>query len=277
MNDNNIIRRNNENKEKVVIINSKNTAKINDDMIDSSSYKIIKFSYEKIYLNYNDYELNSMSYEEALIKDKRSYFQYYFSLLKTKHLLIFTFYTSSDYNSKIIKIILFFFFFALYYTVNALFFTDSTMHQIYIEQGRFNFIYQIPQIIYSTIISEVIHIIVKYLSLSEKNIIEIKKEKKNINEKGEKILKKLIIKFVLFFIISYLFLIFFWYYLSCFCTVYRNTQIHLIKDTLISFGSSLIYPLAINLLPGIFRIISLKSPKKDAKCFFFISTILQLF
>ena len=74
----------------------------------------------------------------------------------------------------------------------------------------------------------------------------------------------------------YLFLIFFWYYLSCFCVVYKNTQLHLIKDTLISFCLSLIYPLFINLLPGIFRIIAINSPKKEQKCLFFISKILQL-
>jgi len=48
---------------------------------------------------YNDYEINSLSYREALKKDKRKYFEYYFSLLRKKHTLIFTFYTSNDYNS----------------------------------------------------------------------------------------------------------------------------------------------------------------------------------
>ena len=245
-------------------------------MNENSFQKIIKFSNDKIInIHYNDYELNSMTYEEAFIKDKRNYLHYYFLLLRTKHLLIFTFYTSSDYNSKLIKIILFLFSFALLYTVNALFFTDSTMHKIYVDQGRFNFIYQIPQIFYSTIISTIINMIIKYLSLSERDILALKEEKNNIKEVAEKILNKLSIKFVMFFIICYSFLIFFWYYLSCFCVVYKNTQIHLIKDTLISFALSLIYPLFINLLPGLFRIISINSPKKDQKCLFFISKILQ--
>ena len=38
-------------------------------------------------INYNDYELNNLSYEEALKLDKRTFFQYYFSLLKKKHLI----------------------------------------------------------------------------------------------------------------------------------------------------------------------------------------------
>ena len=109
-----------------------------------------------IKINYNDYELNNLSYKEALKLDKRTYFQFYFSLLKMKHILIFTFYTYTDYNSKIIKIILFFFSFALYFTINALFFNDKTIHKIYEDHGKFNFIYQIPKILYSTIITSFI-------------------------------------------------------------------------------------------------------------------------
>ena len=53
------------------------------------------------------------------------------------------------------------------------------------------------------------------------------------------------------------------YYIICFCGVYINTQIHLIKDTIISFGLSLIYPFGIYLIPGIFRIPALKAKKRD--------------
>ena len=88
------------------------------------------------------------------------------------------------------------------------------------------------------------------------------------------VLKILVIKFILFFILIFLFLIFFWYYLSCFSAVYFNTQIHLLKDTLIGFGFSLIYPFAFNLLPGIFRLPSLKNNKR--KYLYRLSKIIQL-
>ena len=63
---------------------------------------------EELY-NLIDKEINSLTYEEALKYDKRSYIQYYLSLLKTKHLLIFSFITKNEYNSRVIKICLFFF------------------------------------------------------------------------------------------------------------------------------------------------------------------------
>ena len=227
-------------------------------------------------LNYNDFELNSLTYEEALIIDKRSYFQYYISLLKQKHLLIFTFYTYDDYNSRIIKVFLFFFSFALHYTVNAFFFNYTTMHKLYEDQGVFNFLFQLPQIIYSFLISSAIIIIIKTLSLSQKNIVNFKKEEYNIKAKALDIIKCLKLKFVLFFILSFIFLLFFWYYLSCFCAVYINTQKCLLEDTLISFLLSLIYPIFLNLLPGIFRIQSLKSNNKKQKCLYNFSQIIQI-
>ena len=48
------------------------------------------------------------------------------------------------------------------------------MHKIYEDDGIYNFAYQINIIIYSSIISFFITAIVKYLSLSEKNILKKK-------------------------------------------------------------------------------------------------------
>ena len=105
------------------------------------------------------------------------------------------------------------------------------------------------------------------------NIIEIKNNKekeKNINKK-----KCLIIKFNLFFILDFLFLILFWYYISCFCAIYKNTQFHLIKDTLIGSGLSLLYPVGLCLIPGTFRIPALRTSKQDKECLYKISRIIH--
>ena len=259
------------------IINCKDSSRNNISIINSNNTQKKKNKkHNKIFIYYNDYEFNELNYNEALKADKRTYPQYYFSLLRMRYLLVFTFFSRNDYNSKAIKICLFLFIFSLYFTVNALFFSDSTMHKIYIDKGSFNFIYQIPQIVYSSFISGAINAIVSYLSLSEKNIIQLKKEAFITEKKVENLIKCLKIKFFLFFIMEFSLLLLFWYYLSCFCAVYKNTQIHLIKDTLISFGLSLIYPLLIYLLPGIFRIISLRAKNANKECLYNLSKILQL-
>ena len=75
----------------------------------------------------NDQELNSLDYNKAIFLDKRNYFQYYCSLLKIKHLILFTFLPINDYNLQYIKLILFLLSFSLYFSINGFFFTDETM------------------------------------------------------------------------------------------------------------------------------------------------------
>ena len=96
--------------------------------------------------------------------------------------------------------------------------------------------------------------------MSEDNVLEFKSEKlsKNTINKVKKLLIILQIKFLYFFILSLLFLIMFWYYMTCFCAVYKNTQYHLIKDTIIGLITSFLNPFLFNLIPGIFRIYGLK-------------------
>ena len=160
------------------------------------------------------------------------------------------------------------------------FFNDNTIHKIYEDKGNFNIIYQIPQIMYSTIISGIISALIKYLSLSQDSIIKFKQNKEkdedNLRSKYNKLLKSLKIKFILFYIISFILLIFCWYYITCFCGIYENTQIHLIKDSIMSFIVSLIYPIGIYLIPGIFRITALHSKKCSFEFLYKLSLLLQM-
>ena len=116
------------------IINSNN---INLGDINKKNTKEINNINNMIIL-FNDSELNSMKFEEALKYDKRTFIKYYISLLRTKHLLLFAFMPSSDYNSGLLKKCISLFSFSLYYTINGLFFTNSTIHEIYEEKGKYD-------------------------------------------------------------------------------------------------------------------------------------------
>ena len=98
---------------------------------------------------------------------------------------------------------------------------------------------------------------------------------KNLLTKKAKVQSCLIIKYICYFIISFIFLTFFWYYLSSFCAVYQNSQVYVIKNTFISFVIGLIYPFFINLFPGIFRLYSLKNKKVKRECIYKTSPFLQ--
>ena len=266
------------NKEKLAIVKEDSYNKINTKQnraINERKYYINAIMMKK------DFELNSLNYEEAFKLDHRNYFQYYLSLLKNNHPIFFSFGFYNDYNSKIIKIFLFLFSLCFDLVVNALFFNDDTMHKIYEDKGSFNFLYQIPQILYSTLISRFFDTIIKNLALSQDNIVDVKqeienrKDTQNLKSKYNKLLRTLKIKFILFFIFAFILLIFLAYYLTCFCGVYVNTQIHLFKDWLISLILSLLIPFGLCLIPGILRISSLRADKPNRKLLYKLSSIFE--
>ena len=212
---------------------------------------------------YKELDLNYLSYEKALKYDRRTFFQYYLYLVKIKVPILFEFYPIDDYNLRIIKVSLFFLFFDIYFAVNTLFFTNTTIHQIYKDAGKYNINYFFPKIIYSFIICYIINSAIKYFSLCERNIINLLREKNrnDIEEKKSNTKRCLIIKYILFYLLSILFLIVFWFYLSSFCAVYKNTQIYLIINTFISCVISIIFSFIIIFLPSTFRYVSLNINK----------------
>ena len=285
-------------KDKNLIINKNESAKNNDNNINNmitsnlsakrlsmkkKKYKkyikiMHRFKKAKKLMKFIDEEINSFSYNLAIQYDKRTYCQYYASLLKTQHSLICALFNNNDYNSKIIKIDLFIIGFAIEYTVNALFYSDDTMHKIYQNKGEFDLETQIPIIIYSSLISMVLNAPLNFLALTNDLIINFKqiKLKNKIKKSSKALKKKLKIKFILYFIISFLLLLFLWYYISMFDVIYKNTQMHLLKDTLMSFGLSLLIPFAIYLPPGFFRVLALADRRHKKKCLYDFSKVFQL-
>ena len=227
---------------------------------------------------YNEFELDDLEYSDARKYDKRTFFDIYCCFVKREHLYVFTLIYWKDLNLISAKLSLLVFSISLDMTTNLFFFNDDSMHKIYLDYGKYNFISQIPQIIYSTIISETMDIFLKYLSLSEKEVYEVKKyhnAKKSSNE-VIKLIKCLKIKFFFFFLICFIFMIFFWYFISVFCAIYENTQFTFFKDCVISLLISIIYPFLLYFIPSTLRIISLRSKKKDKKFMYNISNIFHI-
>ena len=258
--------------------NELNTKKNMKETEENNQNEIYETGFDKRKINFTDSELDDMSYELAIIYDKRTFYQYYWAVLKKNQLIIFTFLPMDDFNLMYVKIALFIISFGLFITINGFFFSDDTMHKVYVDNGAFDIIYQIPQILYSSIISSFANVLLKNLSLSDNNILELKKDTyysiHKAKKKARHIERCLRIKLIIFFILSLLLMLFFWYFISCFCAVYKNTQIILLKDTGMSFGASMIYPFILSFLPGIFRLPSLKN--RNRKCLFRISSLINL-
>ena len=260
---------------------SSNDTKLDLDIIENVNNSISKNEGQsktpkiKKNMDYFDYEINTITYKEAIENDKRTYLQYYLSLIKTNHILIFSFTPKNDYNSYVIKICLFFFNFALHMVINTLFYNDSMMLKIHKGKKKSNFATILPQAIYSILIASLINNLIIKFFFTQKNILEIKHEnnKHNLNARIIISIKKIKIKLISFFSISILILFIFWYYISIFCALFYKTQILLIKNALFCYLISLIYPFIICLIPGIFRISALKGP---GNCLYKFSQILEL-
>ena len=91
-----------------------------------------------------------------------------------------------------------------------------------------------------------------------------------INIKLLKLRKKLIIYFILIFILGLLFL----YYVSAFCAVYRYSQKYWFIGCLQSFGIDSAVAIAICIILALFRYISIK---KRIKYFYFLANLISTF
>ena len=196
-----------------------------------------------------------------------------------EHLILFTFFSWKDYNIIYIKYARFIFLLCTDMAMNVFFFSDDSMHKIYLNYGKYDFIQQIPQIIYSTIISQLLELFLCYLCLTDKHFYQIKNLKNSNNPYSIfQILKCIKLKLISFFIFTSILFVFYWYLISAFCSVYQNTQIIFIKDSASSFLTGLIYPFILYLFPSVLRIIALKDiEKKRLKFVYKLSDIIPIF
>ena len=102
--------------------------------------------------SYNDYEINNLDYELAILYDKRTFCEYYISLLKIKHPIIFSFCPIRDYNMMMIKICIFSLSFSVYYVINLEFFNLKVIHKLYEDEGKYDFKYFLPKVALAFII-----------------------------------------------------------------------------------------------------------------------------
>ncbi len=263
---NNNLRKNNNNSNQGTNTKRRQKEKINQ--------KELKEYEEKTYS-----EINSLSYEDALANDKRTFFQYYISLLMTKQLLLFTFNCKNDYNSKIMKISFVLYIFSIFLFVNTLFIDESILHDLFIFQGKIDLLYNYMNIIYITLISSFVKNILALVIFTEDDVISLKTDDNYIyhQERIRKVLNTITIKFQLFFALSIFSLVFIWVYIACFFTVYKNTQMFVLRNTLVCFGISLLIPVLFGFVPAIFRFTALSSREsKNRLCVYLISKILQV-
>ena len=237
---------------------------------------------EKQLLNYDNFELNNMEYEEALQKDKRSMIRSYWSVINREHLILLTFFSQNDFNLSHVKFARFIFIICTEMTLNVYLFSDETMHKIYLSYGEYDIMQHIAQIIMTTVFSQIMEVFICFLSLTDLSIYKIKDLKRNKKQNQETLIEifdilkaanRKIKKNIFYF--SFLVLLFYWYSVACFCAVYRNTQIIFLKDCGLSFLTEIIEPFILYSIPSVLRAISLKNG--NFECMYKLSEMIPIF
>ena len=237
--------------------------------------KIIKGNLAKISESY--YDLQDLDYEKAIIYDKRSYFRMYWDFLVDSQIILGTFCTDNHLDLFIIKLSFFICTFQISFFLNALFYTDEYISDAYHNDGILDFFSGLPKAIYSFIATLITTNLLRMLSSSKSELIQVIKERRKynnyvniINNKLSKLRKKLIIYFILVYLLGAFFL----YYVVVFCSVYRNSQKYWFLWCLESFGMDSIVGLISCFFLAFFRYIGLK---KHIKCFYIFANILSTF
>ena len=238
-------------------------------------------------------ELNDLDYDYYINIEDRNWFLIFWSLFKNNYDLINILLISNNqkkgefrqYKLYPLKIMIYINSIIMTFIAIILFYYDEKMHLIYEEEGKYNFLYNSPQIIIQDIVMKVFSTFFEWLIDLQDQFIKIKnnlKKEKNDNENNSnnengidrfndeiimeinKNKKNFKIYFVIFRIIIILINMFAFYYASCFFTIYKSTQIHILKDFLIGQLTSLIFCLFSCFINSIIKIIFLKF--KYGKC-----------
>ena len=223
-----------------------------------------------------DSQLNFAPFKKAFNDDKRTFIQYYWSLLKMKQICIFTFYTSEDFILRSTKIALFILFVAFYFAFTALFFNDSIMRSIYVYKGNTSAAVHIPNIILSSLCSIIMNLIVRFVCLNERDINKVlqesnPEERKSLSEKARRLSKLLLF---IFFGVAAILIGICWYYVSAFCAVFKNSQGRYFLNVFIAFLVCNIWPCVTSLIPAFLR---KKALDNGSETLYNVSKIISIF
>ena len=178
-----------------------------------------------------------------------------------------------------IRLILFIFNYSSDLAFNTIFYSNESISDKYHYQGKSIFLFSFVNNFIISLISSIVSIflmnIFQYLVDSrgyfedifkeeENKMRKNKKYKVNIRNKKEiftkiqKLYFKIKIKIVVFIFIEFLFQLFFYYFVTAFCSVYQKTQVSWLYDFFISFLISFAVEIAFALLIAIVYIISIR-------------------
>ena len=223
--------------------------------------------------------LDNYDFDTAIKYDNRSFLRILYICLLSKENILNTFFFKSYLEIQPLRLTIFIFSYSCDLSLNALFYLNKKISEKYHYEGNnlllFTIVNNFTISISSNIFSFFLVKSLEYLTNSKEeieslfreeekkmrnnqNFIVNNKTKKNINKKLMQIFKLLKIKIIIYIIVEFTLMLFFFYYITSFCEVYKDTQISWIIDSFISFLLSIITELFTSFFTTILYLISLK-------------------
>ena len=240
------------------------------------------YTNEKGVINFNlfqnDEDLEDIDFEKAIIYDKRNFFKMYFAFLVDSQTILQTFCTDNYLNLFIIKLSFFIYTLQISFFLNTLFYTDEYISNAYYNNGVLDFISGLPKSIYSSIVTMITTKLLRKLSNNKDELKKLIREKRNNKNYRSLIKSKLKIlkhKLIGYFIIVFILGLFFSYYVTSFCAVYRYSQKYLFFGFFESFVLDSLISIITSMILTLLRYCSIK---KKIKCIYkFYNIIDKLF
>ena len=228
----------------------------------------------KIKLTQHDEDLQDMDFEDAIIKENRSFLRIYWSFLVDAQIILGTFFTENYLDLFVIKLSFLVCTFQISFFLNALFYTDEYISDAYHNEGILDFITGLPKSIYSSVATLITTNLLKMLSNSKSELLTLIRNKEKeikyielINVKLKKLRNKLITYFIIIFSLD----LFFFYYVASFCAVYRNSQKYWFIGCLESFAMDFTVAIIVCVIMACLRYLSIL---KKIKCVYTLANII---
>ena len=201
--------------------------------------------------------LDRMDMIEAKKYDKRSFSNLFVYRVKQFHPIYISFFSHSLTTIKFIEISNFFFNISSNLAFNALFCTDKYISNTY--YNGYSLGYQIPKSIFSLLSGLIITLLCQLVKVNfvTRETVDQANRKNFKREFRMKIIQKMKLMNKIYFIILFSFSFFFWYFVTAFCSVYKNNQFSWVIGALVSIVISLLIPVLLAFMNVLLRRISL--------------------
>ena len=233
---------------------------------------------KKTYIpNISEQILNIYSFKEAIEYDKRSFFTIYYIFLIAKQVIMHAVFFRSPIEPLPIRLSLLKFMLGCDLALNAIFYTDDKVSEKYNSTKSaitFAFTNNLSVLLLSTLIGYVMFIFLANLNNSTNQIRNLFKEeedklksnpkytvsllrKKEIVCEVKRIMRNHKIKIIIFYIVEYACMIFFWYYVTIFCNIYKKTQLSWLLDSLLTIIIRIMIDFLLNIILALFYKLSI--------------------